>query len=347
VKENQPPGSDPISVDAVTPSEVARRPFWSVMIPTYNRATYLERTLMSVLSQDPGPEEMQIEVVDDASTEGDPEAVVWRVGGGRVSFVRQPHNLGLVANWNSCIERSVGEWVHVLHSDDVVFPGFYATLRLALEGRDDVGAAFCRWALIDENDRWLETSERERATPGILTDFVERIRFSKGSQCPATVVRRSVYGRLGGFQLKVGSAADLEMWIRIAVHFPIWYEPEVLAAWRIHSDAATRALMRSGENIAEIRHCIAISRHLFSPGHAHVISRRLKEGLAVAALQTAQEAASGRDFKMACNQIREGLRCSVSPRIIKALLVLLFQILGEETRRAYAASQKHFSRTRS
>ena len=48
------------------------RPFWSVMIPTYNRATYLERTLASVLAQDPGPQKMQIEVVDDASTSDDP-----------------------------------------------------------------------------------------------------------------------------------------------------------------------------------------------------------------------------------------------------------------------------------
>ena len=43
-------------------------PFWSVMIPTYNpRADYLEETLHSVLQQDPGPEQMQIEVIDDGS----------------------------------------------------------------------------------------------------------------------------------------------------------------------------------------------------------------------------------------------------------------------------------------
>ena len=41
------------------------RPFWSVMIPTYNaRADYLEETLNSVLQQDPGPGQMKIEVVD-------------------------------------------------------------------------------------------------------------------------------------------------------------------------------------------------------------------------------------------------------------------------------------------
>jgi len=42
------------------------RPYWSVMIPTYNpRANYLEETLNKVLQQDPGPKQMPIEVIDD------------------------------------------------------------------------------------------------------------------------------------------------------------------------------------------------------------------------------------------------------------------------------------------
>src|SRR5207253_10172288 len=41
------------------------RPRWSVMIPAYECAGYLVETLESVLAQDPGPDRMQIEVVDD------------------------------------------------------------------------------------------------------------------------------------------------------------------------------------------------------------------------------------------------------------------------------------------
>ena len=58
------------------------RPYWSVMIPTYNpRADYLEETLRSVLQQDPGPEQMQIEVIDDGSTVDVAAQTVGRVGG--------------------------------------------------------------------------------------------------------------------------------------------------------------------------------------------------------------------------------------------------------------------------
>ena len=58
------------------------------MIPTYNCADYLAETLCSGLRPDPGPDIMQIEVVDDHSERDDPECVTRDVGGGRVSFFR-------------------------------------------------------------------------------------------------------------------------------------------------------------------------------------------------------------------------------------------------------------------
>ena len=60
------------------------------MIPAYNRTQYLEKTLTSVLSQDPGAEEMQIEVVDDASTVDDPEPLVRRDSRRPGEFCSQP-----------------------------------------------------------------------------------------------------------------------------------------------------------------------------------------------------------------------------------------------------------------
>jgi hypothetical protein len=259
------------------------------MIPAYNRTQFLEKTLTSVLSQDPGAEEMQIEVVDDASTVDDPEPLVRRIAGDRVSFARNPRNIGLMPNFNNCVERSKGEWVHILHTDDFVYPGFYERLRTALEARYDIGAAFCRHAYIDENERRLRTAEIESPTAGVLPDFIDRIGAACRMQFASMVVRRSVYKRLGGFRLDLHYSADWEMWIRIAAHYPIWYEPTLLAAFRVHSTSATADLKSSGKTVADMRRCIEISRSWLPPQRAETISRGAKEWVCLEALSEASQ----------------------------------------------------------
>jgi len=75
--------------------------FWSVMIPCYNpRPDYLEQTLRSVLQQDPGTSEMQIEIIDDCSPDGAATELVRKVAGDRVSVHREEENLGLAGIWN-------------------------------------------------------------------------------------------------------------------------------------------------------------------------------------------------------------------------------------------------------
>src|SRR5262245_31425455 len=101
------------------------RPLWSVMIPKFNCARFLRQTLESVLCQDPGPEVMEIEVVDDCSTKDDPEQVVRDVGRGRVKFYRQKQNVGHTRNFETCLQRTSGQLVHLLHGDDAVIRGFY------------------------------------------------------------------------------------------------------------------------------------------------------------------------------------------------------------------------------
>ena len=129
-------GHTPPRIERV--AEGTPRPLWSVMIPTYNCARILATDARKRLSQDPGADNMQIEVVDDCSTKDDPEAVVREVSGGRVGFYAKPKNGGATANFNTCIEHSRGHLIHILHGDDYVLPGFYD--RIATLAEDNPGA---------------------------------------------------------------------------------------------------------------------------------------------------------------------------------------------------------------
>src|SRR6185312_12564342 len=112
----------------------------------------------SVLDQDPGVDQMQVEVVDDASSD-DPESVGGRYVD-RVTFHRQPENAGHAANLNTCLARARGQLVHVLHGDDAVRPGFYETLGSAFDD-PTIGAAFCRFIAIDDAGRWTTIAPLE------------------------------------------------------------------------------------------------------------------------------------------------------------------------------------------
>ena len=168
-----------MSRSIVAPLADTARPRWSVMIPTYNCGRYLEEALRSVLAQDWGPEAMQIEVVDDHSTAEDPEEMIARLGGGRIDFHRQPENLGVVGNLNTCLQRSRGEVGHLLHGDDYVLEGFYRTMDNDLREHPEAGAAYCRHVYVDERSRRLDAAALEPASSGML---VEGARFLADEQ---------------------------------------------------------------------------------------------------------------------------------------------------------------------
>lgn len=242
----------------------SNRPLWSVMIPTFNPVqAFFRATLQSVLDQDEGPDKMLIEVIDDCSTEVDVAAIVHEVAGERITVFQQPQRQGLPANWNTCIDRAQGEWVHILHQDDVILPGFYQAFSEVGTHEPTVGAAFCRHHCVDEQDQVKWTSSLWQETPGILSNFLEIHATENQIQTPSLVVRRSVYENLGGYDPQFPYCADWDMTKRIAAHYAIWYEPRCLAWWRSHRHSATSRLLATGDTLADIRRSIAKSYQEF------------------------------------------------------------------------------------
>ena len=283
----------------------AIRPFWSVMIPTYKaRADYLEEALKSVLQQDPGPGQMQIEVVDDCSPDGAPAELVRRVAGDRVAVHRESANNGLAGVWNRCIELARGEWVHILHQDDVVLPGFYERLRNGIIDHPRVGMAFCRFASIDANGHWTELAPLESSTPGVLDGWLERVATGCRVQCPAVVVRRATYERLGGFRGDLISVLDIEMWVRIAANAPVFYEPQILALFRRHEDNRSAMDERTGANMQDMARAIEIWKDYLPANSRTQLEQQGRRYWADVALTLAQIFFSIDDVVACTNQLR-------------------------------------------
>src|SRR5579859_1789365 len=242
-----------IQIPNIAPvAEGSRRPLWSVMIPNYNSGEYLRKTLQSVMAQDRGPEQMEIEVVDHCSTEGDPEALVRNVGGERVAFYRRPSNEGPIANFNACIQRSHGHLIHILHSDDYVLPGFYAEIERLAELHTDRALLATRCFLVDENEITINVTERIRALEKGGRSSESLYYNHTAMLFPGVVIRRSFYEAYGGFMPSLGHTADREIGARAVSQGGGVISADVLACYRVYEGNETAAVARSGENIRSL-----------------------------------------------------------------------------------------------
>lgn len=252
-----------------------RRPLWSVMIPTYNCTDYLLETLHSVLAQDLGEEHMQITVVDDASTDADVAQLVAAVGGGRVGYIRQPVNVGSLRNFETCLNHATGEWVHLLHGDDRVVPGFYTRLTELARQHPEAGAVFSRYASIDEAGRRVHVPER-LPDHGILRNWLVRLAEQQHIQYASIAVRRTVYEQLGGFYGAI-YGEDWEMWVRIARYYSMAYTPEILAEYRGRHHSISADRISSGLYLADLTTIMDnIQSHLPAAEQARVKARSRK-----------------------------------------------------------------------
>jgi glycosyltransferase involved in cell wall biosynthesis len=105
------------------------QPFFSVIIPVYNRADCLKEAVASVQSQT--CQDFEIVVVDDGSRD-DPAAVVAAIGDPRIRLFRQ-ENAGGSAARNRAIDEARGRFIAPLDSDDVFLPHHLASMKALLE----------------------------------------------------------------------------------------------------------------------------------------------------------------------------------------------------------------------
>lgn len=314
---------------APLPPTAKDRPLFSVMIPCYNYAEYMRSTLKSVLCQAPDASEMQIEVVDDCSTIGDSAAVTEEIGRGRIGFSRQPRNLGMVDNFNDCIRRARGEWVHILHSDDVIRPGFYDRARQAIQDHPEIGAWACRVIYMDPDGHWTGLSELDARTPRVMgKDFASQLLVEQRLYFVGLIVRRSVYEQLGGFRPDLKLCYDWDMWKRTALHAPIFYDPEPLACYRLHPVSAYASWVRTGESVADERRSIQAACDYLPPAQAARVRRDALKAAAVRASRTAHRQWRLGYRAAALRVSREALRCSAAPDVVARLLLNIPRAIG-------------------
>jgi tetratricopeptide (TPR) repeat protein len=314
------------SFPAIAPvTDGDERPFWSVVIPIYNRTDYLLQCLASVLEQWTGAEEMEILVIDNASTQPLFE-LVNEIGGGVVHYYRNPENIGAIRNFNTGIALSRGKWIHVLNDDDYVLPGFYAHLKQSLlECSDALGIAFTGYENVNEQGKLVYSPCLARNQRGIVPNWLQQIGVANPVNMCAVVIRREAHEQLGIYLPELLYSPDWELYKRIAIFYDCWYEPGTLACCREHVKSITSELLKTGTNITSILRAIEISESYLPVEHCAEITAKARNSFFNVFLEDAKRFLEFGDVCSAFRLMRQILKLDRSPQAVANLFVLLAQ----------------------
>jgi glycosyltransferase involved in cell wall biosynthesis len=213
------PTGDPRTASVI---ELAR-PKVTVVMPTYNRAHLLPRSIGSLLAQTFG--DFELLVIDDGSTD-DTADVLRSFGDDRIRHLRQPQNAGVAEARNRGLAEARGRFIAFLDSDDAWRPR-----KLALQVEQfnakpaEVGIMQCGFVTHQPDgtvDTWLP-----RRRGDIRGDLLVSTQLH--GSCVTLMLRRSVIAAAGIFDPTLPASEDWEYWIRASRASQVDYVAEVLA----------------------------------------------------------------------------------------------------------------------
>lgn len=224
----------------------------SICIPTYNGARYLAACLDSVLNQT--YKDIEILAVDDGSMDATLEILErYAASDQKIRLVRNEHNLGLVGNWNRCIELARGEWIKFVFQDDLIAPTCLERL-LATAREQAAQFVICRreFRFEEGTDPQLKQALDEDPTVWSVfgnAPFVTPLDISQAAlryfgtnlvgEPTGVMVHRTVFERFGKFNPAFIQICDWEYWLRVACNIGVACVPESLATFRVHGGATS------------------------------------------------------------------------------------------------------------
>jgi glycosyltransferase involved in cell wall biosynthesis len=203
-------------------------PAISVVIPLYNKRPQIPRAMRSVFTQTLG--DFEVIVVDDGSTDGSVTEVELCQADPRLRIVRQP-NAGGAAARNRGMRESRAPIVAFLDADDEFLPGHLDALHSLAVQYPQAGLLVTGYYSVTANGVHRPRIMQHEG-PLVLEDyFAAGCRHGYLLTPSGCAVRPQAVAAVGGFREGVHIGEDLEYWARIALRFPVAYDPRPSALY--------------------------------------------------------------------------------------------------------------------
>ena len=206
---------------------------FSVGIPTFNQAEFLEETILSLLNQTRPPDE--IIVSDHHSTDRTPE-IISRYKG-RVRGVKPPPGVNLTGQYNFTLSSQSCDWISLLSSDDVARPNFCEVLARGAGSRENAALVRAGWENIDAagevvGRNYLLSVPKVELPPATLMSQ----RHGPKVSFAAFAIRREAYIASGPILTSIESLADWALFLQLAPFGSFVYENQIVSGYRVGHD---------------------------------------------------------------------------------------------------------------
>lgn len=200
----------------------------SIIIPSFNQGRFLEACIDSILSQN--IEGTEIFVFDGGST--DETVEILKSYGNKIFWTSQPDR-GQTDAINRGLQKSTGDVLAYLNSDDIYFPGSFARALKHFSENPKCMALYGRCDHLKENGEFMESYNTQQ------WDYNKLLRECFICQ-PGTFWRRETMERYGLFDDRLNFCMDYEFWLRVGASCAFHYIDDfVLAGSRLYEDNKT------------------------------------------------------------------------------------------------------------
>lgn len=228
-------------------------PTVTCIVATNRVSRFLDEALSSAADQSHAP--LEILVVDDGSPEPERlDAATSAINGARV--IHRRHE-GVAAARNAGAAQATGEWIAFLDDDDRWAPSRLERQLADLVEVPDAVVGYCGMRTIDTDGQAIMAGEHVQ-----VRGRADVLRRRTGVLAGNTLIRRSAFNAVGGFDESLRFAEDLDLVIRLSSHGSFVMTPADLLDYRLHAGNSTgryRDLVR-GIDVVLRRHADAAQR---------------------------------------------------------------------------------------
>jgi hypothetical protein len=306
-----------------------------VGIPTHAEPKWLAESIESVLAQ--SLQSWRLVISENAPVKGEAIARIVEpyLADPRIEYVVTGGNYTSQRNVTGLIQTGSAPYVGILHDDDCWDPDFLAARVNFLEEHPECGYAFGGSKLIDAEGKQIGavTAPLEEGVQP-QREYVQRyLRLLIKPMIPSVLVRRSAYETVGPVYDERFAGDDWEMWLRLALHFPVGYLSVIDSENRLHAQQLTYSIRWGEELIVFSQHLEALVDRTMP--EAQLTQRELRSRRSAAFLSAALDAAEEGDRFRALRRTGEAVRAD--PRSLlnpRPWVILAVLPLGRFGRRA-------------